>query len=395
MVTIAVLPPFAVLSSSHIALMALPSWVPSWFTHPSLQGLGAVVVTIVAAYVVEVVMGRVLLRLAGHTDTDVDDQIVELLRRPVFLSVVFAGLAWSVSLMQFGATPTELAYGLLQSLAVIVWATAAFRVGSVVLTVLSARTKPGLVSQPTLPAFIIVLRVALIAAALYFAFLAWNVDLTAWLASAGIIGIAVGFAAKDTLANLFAGVFIIADAPYRVGDTIVIDGELRGRVVRIGMRSTRLQTRDDVEITIPNAIIGNSKVVNENGGARVPHRVRIYVTVAYGSDIDEVNRVLLTCPPGVDNVCSDPEPETRLRSFGESALNVELMVWCDDPGAKGKLISALTTKIYKAFNEAGIVIPFNQLDLHLKPSEQDAMVGFARAQSPRVASPPRPSTPPG
>ncbi|MEM6993287.1 MAG: mechanosensitive ion channel domain-containing protein, partial [Myxococcota bacterium] len=198
----------------------------------------------------------------------------------------------------------------------------------------------------------------------------------AWLASAGIIGIAVGFAAKDTLANLFAGVFIIADAPYKVGDWIVIDGTLRGRVVRIGIRSTRMLTRDDVEITIPNAIIGNSKVVNEDGGPIAPHRVRIYVSVAYGSDVDRVSEVLLTCPAGVANVCSEPAPDTRFRAFGDSGLNFELLVWCDDPGCRGKLISTLTTKIYKAFNAAGIEIPFNQLDLHIKsPAEATSLLG--------------------
>lgn len=365
-----------------VSAIVLPSWAPQWLTHPSLQGLAAAVATVAAAYAAEFIVRRVLLRLAERTHNDVDDRIVELLRRPIFLSVIFAGLAWATTLLQIGETPTTLAFGFLQSLAVVVWATAAFRVGVVVLTALSARERAGIVSPPTLPAFLIVLRVTLIAAALYFAFLAWEIDLTAWLASAGIIGIAVGFAAKDTLANLFAGVFIIADAPYKVGDWIVIDGTLRGRVVRIGMRSTRMQTRDDVEITIPNSIIGNSKVVNEDGGPILPHRVRIYVSAAYGSDVDTVNAALLTCPAGVPNVCEDPEPETRFRSFGESGLNFELLVWCDDPSRRGKLISNLTTNIYRAFNEAGIVIPFNQLDLHIKSSDGTS--------EPIAATPPRP-----
>ena len=76
----------------------------------------------------------------------------------------------------------------------------------------------------------------------------------------------MGFAAKDTLANLFAGVFILADAPYKIGDFIVLDGGERGRVTKIGIRTTRILTRDDVEITIPNATIANSKIINESGG---------------------------------------------------------------------------------------------------------------------------------
>jgi MscS family membrane protein len=86
--------------------------------------------------------------------------------------------------------------------------------------------------------------------------------MTAWLASAGIIGIAVGFAAKDTLANLFSGVFILADSPYKLGDYVVLEDNSRGKVTQIGLRSTRMLTRDDVEVTVPNSIMGNTKIIN-------------------------------------------------------------------------------------------------------------------------------------
>ncbi|OQW99996.1 MAG: hypothetical protein BWK74_00755 [Desulfobacteraceae bacterium A6] len=91
-------------------------------------------------------------------------------------------------------------------------------------------------------------------------------DLTAWVASAGIIGLALSFAAKDTLANLFSGVFILADAPYKIGDFIVLDSGERGEVTNIGIRSTRLLTRSDIEITVPNSIMGNTRIINEAGG---------------------------------------------------------------------------------------------------------------------------------
>ena len=101
----------------------------------------------------------------------------------------------------------------------------------------------------------------------------WNLDLSPWLASAGIAGIAVGFAAKDSLANLFGGLFVIMDSPYKIGDYINLDTGERGRVVKIGLRSTRLLTRDDVEITLPHAHIANAKVVNESGGPHEKTRV--------------------------------------------------------------------------------------------------------------------------
>ena len=150
--------------------------------------------------------------------------------------------------------------------------------------------RSSLIQSRTAPLFQNISMVVLVGGAVYFLFLAWQINVTAWLASAGIVGIAVGFAAKDTLANLFAGVFILVDAPYSVGDFVNLDGGERGRVTQIGLRSTRLLTRDDIEIIIPNSVMGNTKIINESGGPHEKERIRIKVGVAYGSDIDVVRR---------------------------------------------------------------------------------------------------------
>ena len=112
------------------------------------------------------------------------------------------------------------------------------------------------------------------------------------------------------MANLFSGVFILADAPYKIGDFVVLDSGERGEVTHIGIRSTRLLTRDDVEVTIPNAVMGNTKIINESGG---PHeiQVRVQVGVAYGGDIDLVREVLMNIAEMAESVCDDPEPRVR------------------------------------------------------------------------------------
>jgi len=186
------------------------------------------------------------------------------------------------------------------------------------------------------------------------------------LASAGIVGIAVGFAAKDSLANLFAGFFIVTDAPYKVGDYIVFDTGERGRVTQIGLRSTRLLTRDDVEITIPNSIIANSKIVNESGGPWERSRVRVQVGVAYGRDIDVVREVLMKVARSSQHLCTDPEPRVRLRAFGDSGLNFELLGWIDLPERRGQVLDALNSAVYQQFAAHGIEIPFPKRDLYIK-----------------------------
>jgi MscS family membrane protein len=236
-----------------------------------------------------------------------------------------------------------------------------------ILTVLSRRSTATSIVQPrTMSIFQMLAKLAVVGAAIYFVFLAWRLDVTAWLASAGIVGIAIGFAAKDTLANLFSGIFIVADAPYKLGDFIVLDGGLRGKVTHIGIRSTRILTIDDVEITVPNAVIGGSKIVNENGGPSPSQRVGISVDAAYGSDIDQVRTVLLACPAGIAAVAATPRPMVLFREMGASGLRFDLLVWIEDASQRGLVIDALNSAVYKAFRAAAIEIPYPKQDVYVK-----------------------------
>lgn len=148
--------------------------------------------------------------------------------------------------------------------------------------------------------------------------------MTAFIASLGVMGLAVGFAAKDTIANLFAGVFILADQPYKIGDYIVLDSGERGKVRHIGIRSTRILTRSDVEITIPNSIMGNTKITNESGGPVKKTRVFIDVGVAYGSNLEKVEKVILKALEKVENIEKDPEPQVRFKVLGASSLDLQV-----------------------------------------------------------------------
>jgi len=189
------------------------------------------------------------------------------------------------------------------------------------------------------------------------------------LASAGVIGIVVGLAAKDTLANFFSGIFIMADAPYKEHDYIILDSGERGYVTSIGLRSTRIMTRDDIEITIPNSVIANSKIVNESGGPYEKERVRLNIGVAYGSDIDQVRKILLDIANSYEGVSDDPNPRVRLRQFGDSSLMFQLLFWIDKPEMRGRVSDAVLSKVYKEFNQQNIVIPFPQRTVHIKKND--------------------------
>jgi len=339
----------------------------AWLEDPYLRAVVVLLAALVVAVVARFVMTRWLKRLAEKTETEVDDQIIEALEKPVFVSVLLGGVAWAIEGLDTQGSVRFVSFAIIKTLAVITWTSAALTIGSLLLGMLSQSTKHLPLVQPrTLPLFEIVLKIIAVGGAIYFGFLAWHIDVTGWLASAGIVGIAVGFAAKDTLANLFAGIFILADAPYKLGDFIILDTGERGRVTDIGIRSTRILTRDDIEITLPNNAIGNAKIVNETGGPHELERVRVTVEVAYGSDVDKVREVLMSCAEGVEHVCAEPEPRVRFRQFMDSGLRFQFMAWIDEPVLRGRVLDALNTRVYKELAKAGIEIPFPQRDVHIK-----------------------------
>ena len=232
-----------------------------------IQALLAVALSFVAAWLFNRVIITGLKNLAIKTQFDLDDHLVGLIQSPIYISILLLGIASAVLILSPPELFLNISFSLIQSFALIVWVVFFLRSNRILLTRISRNEKRiKIVHQQTLPLFLNLINILIVILAVYFLFSAWNIDMTAWLASAGIVGIAVGFAAKDTLANLFSGVFIMADAPYKIGDFIVLDTGERGEVTHIGIRSTRILTRADVEVTIPNAVMGNTKIINESGG---------------------------------------------------------------------------------------------------------------------------------
>jgi len=336
---------------------------------PHFRAIAIVLCSIVAAVIVERIVTRGLARLAKNTKTDLDDEIIALARRPIFLTAVFGGLYWASAelLAKLPGVALKTAVSVVLTLLVLSWTGTIMRVGSLILRAIGGRSREGAVIQPaSLPLFEIVWKVGTVVLAVYFVFLAWHMNLSAWLASAGILGIAVGFGAKDTLANLFAGVFIVIDAPYSLGDIVVLDNDLRGRVTNIGIRSTRILTMDGIEVTVPNGVIGNSTIVNEAGGPALRRRLQVPISVAYGSDIAEVRALLLRCAEGVDEVCDSPAPTVRFMSFGASGLDFLLLVWVEEPSVREQVLDAVNCNIYNTLNEAAVEIPYDKRDIYIK-----------------------------
>jgi small-conductance mechanosensitive channel len=322
---------------------------------------------VIVANLAVVIVTRVAGRIAERTRFHWDDQLIAALRRPVFWSLLLIGCRMALLPLEPSQTVSTIFESAVASILIILWSMFLLRFIRIVLRAFSTSAgEKSIVRKQTLPLFENLGFIIVIVIMIYMVFRSWHVDMTAWIASAGIAGIAIGFAAKDTLANLFSGVFILADTPYKIGDYVVLDSGERGMVTHIGIRSTRLLTRDDVEITIPNAIMGNTRITNESGGPHEKYRLRVKVGVAYGSDIDQVKQVLMDIAVAEPSVCADPEPRVRFRNFGGSSLDLELLCWADNPELRGRVLDVLNTTIYKRFNSEGIEIPYSKHDVFIK-----------------------------
>jgi MscS family membrane protein len=185
------------------------------------------------------------------------------------------------------------------------------------------------------------------------------------VAGLGIGGLAVALAGREALSNLIGTVMIILDRPFKIGDYVALSDGERGVVAGVGFRSTRVRTRDDILISIPNSLIANTKVINESAPDSVS-RIRVKVGVSYGSDLKKVERLLLDVAKQDALVVREPTPEIRLRQLGDSALEFELLCWISLPEEKGRTIHRLNWAIHEAFRAEGIEIPFPQRDVHIK-----------------------------
>lgn len=320
-------------------------------------------------------LGRMIFRritgtLAARTQTTVDDKVFSLLEHPIYSTLFLGGLALAIAALELPERATSISLKVLGSMLIIAWLRALFPVFSLSLTALSRhRHRFTLVEARTLPLFDMLGKIFLIAFGSYGLLLIWGIDVTAWLASAGIVGVALGFAAKDTLANLFSGFFIVADTPYKIGDYIVLDTGDRGEVTHVGLRSTRLKTRDDIEVTLPNAVIANAKIINESGGGTERSRLRIRVGVAYGTDVDRVVEVLMDISHDISDVCKVPEARVRMRGFGDSSMDFDLLCWIDHPADRGRVTHELYMEVARRFAKERIEIPFPQRDLWVRNAE--------------------------
>jgi len=182
---------------------------------------------------------------------------------------------------------------------------------------------------------------------------------------AGAVGVGIGFGLQNIASNFISGLVILAERPITIGDRVEVAG-VAGQVQQIRARSTVILTNDNITMIVPNTKFIDSPVTNWTyGDPRV--RFRIPIGVAYGSDLDKVRDALLEVARENSHVLHDPQPTVFLDNFGESSINLDLVVWSKEMSYRPRRFrSELNFAIARKLREAGVEIPSPQRDLHFR-----------------------------
>ena len=203
----------------------------------------------------------------------------------------------------------------------------------------------------------------------------FGIKLSAIWGAAGVAGIAVAFAAQTSVSNIISGVFVIAEKTLKIGDLINVAGET-GIVDTIGLLSVKVHTLDNQMIRIPNSTIINSTLRNTSFFDK--RRLDVKVSVSYDTDMETALNVLAKAPKYCKDTLKDPEPLVWFDGFGDSGINMTLAVWFKKENflaAKNETFIA----IKRVYDEAGIEIPYNKLDVKVYDSEAQFIAGRAPA----------------
>ena len=207
-------------------------------------------------------------------------------------------------------------------------------------------------------------RYAIIAIGFMVALDAVGIGLSSLAAVGAVLMVGIGFGLQNITQNFISGLIILLERPIKVGDLVQVQG-VTGKVKSIGLRSTLLETRDEITVIVPNGQFISEQVVNESHSSE-KMRIHVKVGVAYGSDSRQVESTLLAVAKEHPKVLLSPVSKVQFRDFGDSSLNFELLSWTRDIWGSDFVCSDLRFAVEEKFRQQEITIPFPQRDLHIK-----------------------------
>lgn len=346
---------------------AIPYLIEIWNAlndYALLRFLALVAVSYVIARFISNHIPSLVTKITRYLKLSLGEKIAELLGPLLFKVVFLIAMIMLVSASQLSESQNYAAIATIQSLIIIF---ILLFVNTVVYLVLEHLSTPNNAGDPVIilkaivPIYEYTALIFIILIGIYLIFGAWGIEMTVLLASAGVMGLAISMAAKDTLSDVIAGILILSDAPFELGDVIEVSDEV-GTITQIGIRSTRIKTRASVELVIPNSKIGSSVVINKSFIVKDKLKIKLPIIVAFGTDPEIVRKILLDVAKEHERVLNE-KMQVALMDFNQEQVIFSLICWIDEGVLKPKIVPAMRESIYLKFIEENIPLPSSMQEI--------------------------------
>lgn len=333
-----------------------------------IKSLLIFVAGILLAYIAKFISRHYLKPLAKKTKTKIDDLIIRSVASVIFYIIFFLGLKIAVDNLPFESSVMS---NLVNSILILVICVLLIRIvdnfAAQWMKEWKQNTKTT-TDERLIPLFQKMVKTVIIVLAVIFIFSAWKINISPLLATAGIAGLTIGLAVKDSLQNILGGLQLVLDKTFKVGDKVELEGGELGVILDIGLRSTKLKTYDNEIIFIPNGNLANSKIKNfTQPDSSV--RVNVNFGVEYGTDPEKVRSVVLACLKNIKGILEDPPPAVQFMKMSDFSLDFTARTWVAAYSEAFDTKLMMTDAIYDALNRAGIGIPFPTRTIYTKKTD--------------------------
>ena len=346
----------------------LSQYLPAYLHNKYLFAAIIFIVFFVISRLFVYLVAKVFMGLTSKTKTKFDDHLLQDTSGPISWLLIFIGVKIAMDYLDF---QNGIAYFIETTTASLIYIGVAIVLIAVLVVFINhwgkriAKKTKSTMDDALIPLFRRTTRVAVLIIVAIMVLDLWGVNVAGLLAGVGIAGIAIGFAVKDSLANIFGGVSLIVDKTIHVGDKIKLEDGTVGIVHDVAIRATRIKTFDNEILIVPNGKLSNMIIQNYHQpdlSARVP----IIVGIEYGEDPEKAKKVALESLKGMRDIMKDPAPSAMFTEMGDFSLAIKVMFWVDSIDKVYPKKEEAMTRIYNAFNKKKIGIAFPSQTVYVK-----------------------------
>jgi len=339
-----------------------------YITNTYLRAGAVFLIVFLAIRILMFILSRVIPIFTKKTKTTLDDEILKKASMPLTLLALLAGIRFGIGEINIKESLGETIEGIILSLMIVFGSILVYYIIDALVTIGYkdfGKKVRGKVNESLLQFFHSMLKIVVIFAMFLVILSSWGIEIGPLLAGLGVAGIAIAFALQSTLSNVFGGISMLLDRSISVGDLIDLEDGTRGHILKINLRSTKIKTLNNKLIIVPNGKLSESNIKN----VALPEpatRVVVPFGVAYGSDVKKVKKLVLREIKKVKGLLKDRNQVVRSIEMADSSLNFKAYFYIESFDKLRSALDDANTRIYNVLNEAGLEIPFPQMDINLK-----------------------------